>query len=101
MSVVYGASSQISIHSLQVIMKENRWTSKPRAGLISISTRRSACFSVMSFPARNRLGRIVLYFQRNGRQVGFGSGGFRRVICAHKGKVLLFSTSRSSCSVVS
>lgn len=40
--------------------------SVPRAGFTSIRTRRSACFSVMSSPARNKLGRILSYSQTCG-----------------------------------
>jgi hypothetical protein len=71
----------------------------PREGFTSIKTRRSACFSVMSSPACTRLGRILLYSQTWGVHFGFGSGGFRRAICAQSGFVCSPSAVLSSCSV--
>ena len=70
----------------------------PRAGLTSIKTRRSACDSGTSLPARSRFGRIDLYFQRQGTVVGFGAGGFSRAICFHNGRVLFASRSARSCA---
>lgn len=69
----------------------------PLAGFTSISTRLSACFSVTSSPARSRLGLTSSYRQMNGMHLGFGSGGFRRAICVHRGFVCtLRAASRSS-----
>jgi hypothetical protein len=73
----------------------------PRAGFTSIRTRRSACFSVMSSPARSRWGRIWLYFQTWGTEVGFGRGGLSLLIWAHSGFVCWVSRSARRASDVS
>lgn len=70
----------------------------PRAGLMSIKTRRSAWDSGTRFPARSRFGRIDLYFHTLGMVVGLGAGGFSRAICFHRGRVLLASRSARSFS---
>jgi hypothetical protein len=70
------------------------WVNVLRPGFISINTRLSACFSVMSFPARNKYGLTASYLQICGIHFGLGSGGFNLVICAHNGKVFVPSSSR-------
>lgn len=84
-----------SVSSIWSILKtvlpahlEMSWSSGlPREGLMSINTRRSACFSLTSSPARIKLGRISSYLQICGVHRGLGSGGLSFAICFHKGLV--------------
>jgi hypothetical protein len=70
-------------------------------GLMSIKTRRSACFSVTNSPALSRYGRIASYRQICGIAFGCGSGGLSFVILAQRGSTSVERRSLRSFSVLS
>lgn len=58
------------------------------SGFTSISTRLSACSSLISCPALIKNGRTRSYSQTCGLAIGLGSAGFNLAIWAQSGKIL-------------
>jgi hypothetical protein len=90
-SVVYGASALGTNQPGHFYGGRNGI--EPLAGLTSIKTRLSACFSVMRFPALRRYGFTSSYLQIKGMHFGSGNGGLSLVIWAQSGRVFVPSNS--------